>query len=108
MKLIQRVLLVSLLSPGIAFGAQVFGSVMVGDSPAALRTVVITCGTNRYDGQTDQRGSYSINVSVTGKCSFSVEGYNSSSVTLYSYPKPTRYDFALSRKADGSYDLVRR
>jgi hypothetical protein len=98
----------SLLLPVSVHAAQIFGSLKEdGRSVPAKVGYEVFCGAQRYVGETDGYGAYSLNAG-RGKCTFKVH-YKGQSPTfeVYSYDNAVRYDFDLVLQ-NGQYILRRR
>jgi hypothetical protein len=112
MRKIAIPLFLILLFPTFAFAAQIFGSLKQNNTSLGKGVaVVIQCGKERFEGQTDPYGSYNIYVPRPGKCAFSVyyDGRWSQAYEVYSdQTDPVRYDFELVRQGDGSFKLERK
>jgi hypothetical protein len=97
-----------MLFPSLAYAGQVYGSLIAGGRGAVKVAIEITCAGAVTTGTTASDGSYRINVSRQGQCTFTLPGYEGRpSAVVFSYPKPTQYDFELVGKS-GTYRLVRR
>jgi len=114
MRNITILLLVFLVSPVSAFGAQVFGSIKFENRSVGEGVEIrVRCGEKAEKGErnlrTDRFGSYS-DYLPTGKCTFEVKLREEWSVPYDIYADendPVRYDFELVR-IDGQLKLVRR
>lgn len=77
-----------------AFAGQIYGTLFLNNQPLAQTVVVLTCGAETGQATTDGSGVYRIFVRATGNCSVAVDpnGRNARG-SLYSYDRPTAYDF---------------
>lgn len=91
MRFIGIVLLLFLSVP--AHAGVIYGTLRVGTQPLAQHKLVITCSGQEFKGSTNARGSYSVKVTKTGKCSLTLS-YGGSDLqrTVYSESRPARYD----------------
>lgn len=108
MKTLAQWITVSALLPVPALAAQVYGTVTEGSASVTNREVVIICGGQSFKGNTDEHGSFGINVRTAGRCTLTISGYSAPGLVIYSYPKPVNYRINVNRKADGSYSLDRQ
>src|SRR5262245_21570156 len=82
--------------PVAAFAGNIFGSLSENRQPAKGVDVTVTCGSNQYRARTDDDGSYNLRVDEPGRCTLSVDYKDQTPETeVFSYDKPTRYDFEL-------------
>lgn len=109
MKPIRLLLLAILLSPTVAYGGQIFGTLTVNNKPVGRGVkVAIACDSGNGGGETDDYGAYKVFVRK-GKCTLKVYfGGQELLFALYSYDDPVRYDFSIVRGGDGRYSLQRR
>jgi hypothetical protein len=109
MKAIRLLLLSILLSPTVAYGGQIFGTLTVDNRPVGKGIqVVVVCGATNGTSYTDDYGSYKVFV-PKGRCTLNVSyGGQALSFAIYSYDDPVRYDFDVVRGGDGKYFLKRR
>ena len=109
MKAIRLLLLSILLSPTVAFGAQVYGTLKLGDRAVEKGIkMAIVCGTANGVCETDDDGHYEAFV-PKGKCTLKVYyGRQELLYTIYSYDDPVKYDFDIVRQSDGKYILKRK
>lgn len=91
-----------------AHAGVVYGTMTHQDSPLAEVPIHIGCESDSYDGETDDKGSYSIDVKETGRCDLQIE-YRDQEVEafVYSGRRPARHDFELVREGD-SWKLRRK
>lgn len=101
--------LAGILIPAQVWAGQVYGSISEGGQGRGGLEIEIKCGGVVSRGSTAGDGSYRVNVQGEGKCAFTVAapGIRASSV-VFSYPNPSRYDFELAKRADGTFELRRR
>lgn len=109
MKAIRLLLFSVLLSPTVAYGGQIFGTLTADNKPVGRAVKVsVLCGATNGAGETDDYGSYKVFV-PKGKCVLKVYyGGQWLEFAIYSYDDPVRYDFDVVRGGDGRYFLKRR
>ncbi len=109
MRITTFALVAALIFPAVSFAGQINGTLRINGRPAPSGVQVnIICGGQHFSGETRSRGSYSVYVNQTGRCTFTVPDYGGASDDkIYSYSDPVRYDFDLS-KSNSSYQLRRR
>lgn len=107
------VLLTSLASSDV-FAGRIFGDIKLDGKPVPAGVVVTVAvvtpaATAVADSTaTDTYGSYKLLVKEEGKCLLTVRhAGQSATLTVFSYPNPTRYDLLLEQK-DGKLSLKRR
>jgi hypothetical protein len=108
MKKIITTIVLGLILAGSVYAGQIYGSLKEeGRAVSANVTFEVTCGGQRYGGQTDGFGAYAVNAGK-GKCTLTVH-YKGQAPTsdLYSYDNPARYDFDLIL-VNGQYTLRRK
>jgi hypothetical protein len=92
----------------VASAGQLYGTLRQNDQPVQSAPVSVTCGSERKGGQTDSEGVYRVLVSATGNCTLVLEpDGRRAQGTLYSYDRPTGYDFDVVNQ-HGSWVLVPR
>jgi len=102
------VVCLAVMCPLSAFAGNIFGHLSENRKPVKSAGVTVTCGTNSYQAQTDDDGSYSIRADEPGRCMLSVKYKDQTAETeVFSYDRPTRYDFELVM-ADGKYTLKKK
>ena len=108
MKPIRLLLISILLSPTVAYGGQIYGTLTVDNKPVGKGIkVAIVCGATNGAGETDDYGAYKVFV-PKGKCILKVYyGGQEILFPMYSYDDPVRYDFAVVRQGD-KFALQRR
>jgi len=87
-------LLVSFTS--MAMAGEVHGRIFNGNnSPAAQVTVSLSCGGRPVPGtpKTDKDGNYRFFARESGSCTLSVSDQATATASVYSYDRPTAYDF---------------
>jgi hypothetical protein len=102
MRIVRSVLLIVVSSPANA--AQMYGTVTESGRGIANAPLTVTCGAETVQTATDASGSYSLNVSATGICTFALDGRPGASTSVYSYADPVRYDFDVAA-AGGAFSL---
>jgi Carboxypeptidase regulatory-like domain len=102
------VVCLAVICPVSAFAGNIFGHLSENRQPVKAAEVTVTCGSNSYQTQTDDDGSYSIRADEPGRCMLSVKYKDQTAETeVFSYDQPTRYDFELVM-ADGKYTLKKK
>jgi len=92
--------------PAVLAG-NVYGTIREGNSPVRSAAVSIICGTESVPGRTDAEGVYRLFTKATGNCQFVVElPGRKLSVSMYSFDRPTAYDFDVVR--DGTNWILRK
>lgn len=108
MRRLTFVSLAMLLVPSILHAGQVYGTVTANRKAIANTQIEIRCGTTVTTGATSPDGSYRINVRQQGQCTLTLPRYaGQPSATVFSYPKPTQYDFEIVN-TNGRSQLRRR
>lgn len=101
-------LLLGWLSAEMARAGHVYGRILEGGRPVRGAGVVLRCGGETPAGTTDAEGVYRLFAKTTGACTLEVNAGGRRAVgQLYSYDKPTAYDFELVQ-AGGRWILRRR
>src|SRR5262249_22085422 len=102
------VVCLAVICPLSAFAGNIFGHLSENRKPVKAAEVTVTCGSNSYQAQTDNDGSYSIRAQEPGRCMLAVKYNDQTAETeVFSYDQPTRYDFELVM-ADGKYTLKKK
>jgi hypothetical protein len=110
-RLLKRV--ASLLLLFLAFGlkaiaGQVYGRIFHNDEPTPGMQLELQCSDESTSGQTDDEGVYRLFVRATGECMVVARvGDQRAEGRLYSYDRPTEYDFDLIVQ-EGQWRLVPR
>ena len=105
-KVIALALLSLILLP-LAHAGTINGTIREGNKPLRNTQIVIACGGENYLGTTSERGSYSINVQKTGRCTLTLPGMQNAKHSIASSNNPVRYDFTV-QKTNAGYILKRR
>lgn len=82
------------------FSGEFFGSIKAEGKalPKGVK-IEITSPAKAYSTETDAYGSYRLFVTEKGKCDLKIYYKGKTpSVTVFSYPKSTRYDFTIEKK----------
>ncbi|MBL8173070.1 MAG: hypothetical protein JNK48_00285 [Bryobacterales bacterium] len=91
----------------VASAGHVFGRILENGQPVRGAGVILRCGGERPGGTTDNEGTYRLFAKTTGSCTLEVNvGGRVATGPLYSYDKPTAYDFDLVR--EGARWILRR
>lgn len=107
MKRVAAGALIALGVSSVAGAGQVYGTLRHNERPLVSAPVTLTCGAEARSGQTDSDGMYRLMVSTTGNCTLVLTDRQARG-TLYSYDRPTGYDFDVVQQSDGSWSLVPR
>jgi hypothetical protein len=88
----------------------IYGTMVADNQPVKDTDIEIKCGEDApLKGKTAADGAYRINVPKEGQCSLTLPTYaGKPSVTIFSTPNPTLYNFAVVKNAEGKYELRRR
>jgi hypothetical protein len=99
--------LIGLISTANA--GQVYGTIYQNNQPVPNAQVALSCPGGQAAGATDNGGVYRLFGRGTGTCILvlNLQGFQASG-SLYSYDRPTAYDFDLVRQGDGSWRLSLR
>ena len=106
----QLVLLsfVAVLCPAFLRAGPMSGSIFFNGNALRRAPISIACPGGSASGSTLDDGSYRINVSPEGRCTFTVTGPGfQASAVVFSYPTAAQYDFVVVRVGNG-YELRRR
>lgn len=107
----NRVAACALLLIGLtttAMAGQVYGTLFQDNRPVTGAPVRLTCGNEVANGATDSQGVYRVFVRVTGSCTLVLEpDGRRAEGPLYSYDRPTAYDFDVVNQS-GRWILVPR
>ena len=78
------------------WAGQVYGTIFHNGQPLPNVAVTLRCSGEESTGNTDGAGVYRVYVKTTGSCTLVLEpaGRNASA-SVYSYDRPTSYDFDL-------------
>jgi len=92
----------------IAMAGHVYGTIRENNQPIRGVEVVLICGGERSSAKTDGEGVYRLFAKATGNCQLVLDpaGRNAAG-PLYSYDRPTAYDFDLVRE-NGRWALRKR
>ena len=101
-------LLFAFVLENVAVAGHVYGRILEKGQPVRGAGVVLRCGNDTPGGTTDGEGVYRLYAKTTGSCSLEVNaGGRRATGTLFSYDKPTAYDFELVNSG-GRWVLQRR
>jgi hypothetical protein len=92
-----------------AFAGKIYGSITEAGKPVAQGVKVeVTCGTNKYDAQTDAYGAFNLFATDKGKCVLKVlyQG-QMPSIEISSYDGSVQYDLILEKQGT-QYTLKRK
>jgi hypothetical protein len=98
-----------LATASIARAGHIYGTIRENNQPVRRALVVLTCGAERApDARTDDEGVYRVFAKGTGNCQLVLDpGGRNAPGPLYSYDRPTAYDFDLIREG-GRWILRKR
>ena len=93
-----------------ARAGNVYGSITEGGKAiAAGSKLEVTCGANKYAGETDANGGFKMFVKDTGKCSLKVSYQNQNpTFEINSFEGSVQYDLVLEKQQNGQYSLKRK
>ena len=106
MRRLGLILIASLLLPAYLHAGPMYGSVTRSGRGVPRATIQVQCPGGNSDGTTIGDGSYRINVGPEGRCTFRLTGYPGAVTIVYSYAKPTHYDFELVDRGGGQFQLL--
>lgn len=97
-----------IVSVPVARAGHLYGRILENGQPVRAAAVLLRCGNDSPSGATDQEGVYRLFAKSTGACTLEVNAGGRRAVgSLYSYDKPTAYDFDLVNEG-GRWVLRRR
>lgn len=96
----------ALVLPYCLRAGQMYGSIVEGGRPVPGAAIRVDCPRGSGGGTTESDGTFRINVAPEGRCTFTLTQYGASAV-VFSYARPTQYDFELRRQG-GSAQLIIR
>jgi hypothetical protein len=100
--------LVGLFAASVAMAGHVYGTIRHNNQPYRNAEVSISCGAETVPGRTNQEGVYRMFVRSTGSCQLVLEPNSRRAPgSLYSYDRPTAYDFDLVQQ-NGRWVLLQR
>jgi len=100
--------LMSCVSVEMAYAGHVYGRILENGRPVNGAGVILRCGGESPGGTTDAEGTYRLFSKTAGSCTLEVNAGGRRAVgQLYSYDKPTAYDFDLVQEG-GRWTLRRR
>ena len=110
MRILRGLAFFFLLLPVSIHAGQILGTIRQDRKALPNIPIQVTCGPHKYDGATDQFGSYSINIPEKGRCTIVVtlQGKSVGPCDLFSYDDPARDDFVVERDTNGNLKLIRR
>lgn len=84
------------LMPATVLAGPLYGTIRDGPNPLKLKPIKVACPDFDHpsfhtDSQTDNSGSFRINVGPRGRCMLQVENFPP--IPIYSSDNPIRYDF---------------
>jgi hypothetical protein len=100
-------LIIGWLLMDVGHAGHLYGRILENGNPVRGAGVILRCGSETPGGTTDPEGVYRLFAKTTGACTLEVNAGGRRAVgQLYSYDKPTAYDFDLVQ--DGGRWLLRR
>jgi hypothetical protein len=108
MKRLAACLLMGISTCSTALAGHMYGIIRENNQPLSRIEVIVLCGDERASGSTDDQGVYRLFVRQARSCRLILDprGRNAEGA-LYSYDKPTAYDFDLVHEG-GRWVLRRR
>ena len=106
-KCIVILLFLAFAAPALA--GKIYGSITEAGKPVAQGVKIeVTCGTNKYDAQTDTYGAFNLFAADKGKCVLKVlyQG-QMPSIEITSYDGSVQYDLILEKQGT-QYTLKRK
>jgi hypothetical protein len=99
--------LLTICLSSVATAGQVYGTIFHNNQPLPGSPVALNCSGEQANNVTDTTGVYRLYVKATGSCTltFEPQGRNAQG-SLYSYDRPTEYDFDLVDQGSGHWALV--
>ena len=93
-----------------AFAGHVYGTLRENNQPLRDARVSLRCRNEvTPPGTTDHEGTYRLYSKVAGACTLEMHHQGrSAAASLYSYDRPTAYDFDLVKDGKGGWELRRR
>jgi hypothetical protein len=92
----------------IAMAGHVYGKIRENNQPVQGAGVTLRCGGEAPTGRTDPEGVYRLFSKITGACTLEVNAGGRRAIGgLYSYDRPTAYDFDLVNE-NGRWVLRKR
>lgn len=93
----------------VALAGHVFGTIRENNQPLSGARVTLRCAAETAPGTTDKEGTYRLYSKSAGPCTLEIEHHGRRATgTLYSYDRPTAYDFDLVKDGKGGYELRKR
>jgi hypothetical protein len=109
MKTISLAIVLTIVITTSAMAGNVYGTIT--DAGKALGKGVkleITCGTNKYEGETDEKGGFKLFVKDEGKCVLKLSYQNQTpTVEVNSFEGSVQYDLILDKQGT-QYTLKRK
>lgn len=86
---------------------QMYGSIVEAGRPVAGASIRVECANAPGGtGVTAGDGTFRFNVVGEGRCTFILTQFGASAI-VFSYPRPTQYDFELRRQSGGAQLIIR-
>lgn len=106
----RELLLAAIVTASAAWAGHVYGTIREGNQPLREAKVTLRCGNEQpAAATTDQEGTYRLFSKAAGSCTLEMEHQGRRAVgSLYSYDRPTAYDFDLVQDGKGGWELRRR
>jgi hypothetical protein len=91
-----------------AVAGHVYGTIFFNGQPLANALVFLKCPGETSEGSTDSEGVYRVFAQARGDCQIALDSNGRrASAAIYSYDRPTGYDFDLVMR-NGRWELIRR
>lgn len=109
MKIVAMLSLFILVFASLAIAGNVYGTVTENGKPVPSGTkIVITCGANTYNAETDANGGFKVFVKDQGKCDLKISYQGQSpAFEVNSFEGSVQYDLVLEKKGT-QYTLKRK
>ncbi len=109
MKIPLMAVLVVLLCAGVALAGNVYGTITEGGKAVAPASKIeITCGSDKFNTETDANGAFKVFVKDQGKCELKLAYQGQSpSFEINSFEGSVQYDLILEKKGN-QYSLRRK
>ncbi len=96
----------ALILPAFLHAGVMYGSIVENGRPVAGVAIQVACPGGSGGGATAGDGTFRFSVAPEGRCTFTLPQFGASAV-VFSYARPTQYDFELRRQG-GRAELVIR
>ena len=104
-----RLVVVSITAVSTGMAGHVYGTIRENNQALREASVVLRCGDESTPGTTDHEGMYRIYSKAAGPCTLELRHQGRRAAgSLYSYDRPTAYDFELMKDGKGGWELRRK